>query len=150
MATIDDLVNEVQRLTREVDALAASIKAGPVPVPTPPATVQPVRPVVPSLPPRPGNVPAPPPSNKDTLADLLGVPHPVSPHTDVIPPEVMARYTADQKAYIDAFRSSGPLVAFHMHLQPPNLNEYRINHAYVWPGHAILANAQPGHNPRPL
>ena len=137
---IQNLVREVQRLVQETNQLKLATQLAnpvkPLPVPTP----EPPRPAGPNT----GGA-------ANHLANILnGGSHVVAPHAPpqpILPPEVMARYTEDQKAYVDAFRSLGALSAFHMHLTPPNLNNYRNDHAYVWPGHVILANANPGHNP---
>lgn len=93
--------------------------------------------------------PAPHTSDKNALADLLGSSHPAAP-SQAIPPDVMARYHEDCDAYANAFRSLGPMGGMNLGLTAPNLNNYRNDHNYVWPGHASIANAQIGHNPRPL
>lgn len=141
---MQNLVREVQRLVQETNQLKLATQLAnpvkPLPVPTPDASVMPPRPAGPNA----GGA-------ANHLANILnGGSHVVAPHAPpqpILPPEVMARYSADQKAYAEAFRSMGPFQSFHLHLQPPNLNSYKIDHAYVWPGHAILANANPGHNP---
>jgi len=144
--TVDDLIHAVQQLQREVAILATATRqanAAPVPVPAPATTH--------TLPPRPGNPTA---GAANHLSNILnGGSHVVAPHAPpqpILPPEVMARYTDDQKAYVDAFRSLGPMGAFHMHLQPPNLNNYKNDHAYIWPGHALIASHPGGNNPRTL
>lgn len=140
--TLEQIAQELTHLTAELRNIAASLSAAaPLVAPVQPAAV---------LPPRPAG-----PDNSGAANHLASIlyGHPtVLPHapTPTIPPEVMARYQADQKAYIDAFRSLGPLGAFHLHLTPPNLNDYRNDHSHIWIGHAILANTQPGHLPRPL
>ena len=144
---IQNLVREVQRLVQETNQLKLATQLAnpvkPLPVPTPDASVMPPRPAGPNA----GGA-------ANHLANILnGGSHVVAPHTPpqpILPPEVMERYTADQKAYVDAFRSLGPMGAFHLHLQPPNLNNYKNDHAYVWPGHAILAKSPGGTNPRTI
>ena len=144
---IQNLVREVQRLVQETNQLklatqlANPVQPLPVPTPTPTGT----------LPPRPGS---PGTGAANHLADLLnnGMRPAAPPHSapaPVVPPEVMARYSADQKAYANAFRAMGPMGAFHLHIQPPNLMEYRNNHDYIWPGHALIA-AHPGGNARTI
>ena len=140
---IQNLVREVQRLVQETNQLKLATQLAnpvqPLPVPTP-------------EPPRPAGPNAGGAANH--LANILnGGSHVVAPHAPpqpILPPEVMARYTDDQKAYVDAFRSLGPMGAFHMHLQPPNLNNYKNDHAYIWPGHALIASHPGGNNPRTL
>ena len=140
---IQNLVREVQRLVQETNQLKLATQLAnpvkPLPVPTP----EPPRPAGPNT----GGA-------ANHLANILnGGSHVVAPHAPpqpVLPPEVMARYTEDQKAYVDAFRSLGPLGAFHMHLTPPNLNNYKNDHAYIWPGHALIASHPDGTNPRTL
>lgn len=146
--TLEEISQALAHLAAELHNIDATLKTAaplvaPVAVPVAPA----VAPAV--LPPRPNGSPTAGAANH--LADILyghnHPPVPTVPQSQSLPPEVLARYQADQKAYIDAFRSMGPLGAFHLHLQPPNLNNYRLDHAYQWPGNAILANARPGHNP---
>lgn len=140
--TLEQIAVELTKLSSELHNIAANLSAAaPLVAPVQPAAV---------LPPRPAGPDSGAAANH--LASILYGHPTVLPHapTPTVPPEVMARYQADAKAFADAFRSMGPLGAFHAHLQPPNLNDYRNNHAYIWPGHAILANTQPGHFPRPL
>jgi len=145
---IQNLVREVQRLVQETNQLKLATQLAnpvqPLPVPTPVDTGL--------MPPRPAGPNAGGAANH--LANILnGGSHVVAPHAPpqpILPPEVMARYTDDQKAYVDAFRSLGPMGAFHMHLQPPNLNNYKNDHAYIWPGHALIASHPGGNNPRTL
>jgi regulator of replication initiation timing len=144
---IQNLVREVQRLVQETNQLKLATQLAnpvkPLPVPTPDASVMPPRPAGPNT----GGA-------ANHLANILnGGSHVVAPHAPpqpILPPEVMARYTDDQKAYVDAFRSLGPMGAFHMHLQPPNLNNYKNDHAYIWPGHALIASHPGGTNPRTI
>ena len=137
--TIEEISQALAHLAAELHQINATLKAA-APL------------VAPVTPPRPAGPNAGGAANH--LAQLLaGNSHVVIPHeppTPILPPEVMARYTADQKAYVDAFRSLGPMGAFHMHLQPPNLNNYKNDHGYVWPGHVLIASYPSGHNPTAL
>ena len=125
--TLEQLSRELTKLAAELAAISANLNtAAPL--------VAPVQ---------------PPASNKDALADLLGTPRPAAP-SQAIPPDVMARYQHDIQVYSNAVRSLGPMGVINLHLVTPNLNDYRRDHSYVWNGHAIIANAHLGHNPRPL
>ena len=131
--TIDEIKREIIRLANELHDGTVSTPTG----------VTPPRPAGPNT----GGA-------ANHLANILnGGSHVVAPHTPpqpILPPEVMARYAADQKAYAEAFRALGPMGSFHLHLTPPNLNNYRNDHAYIWPGHALIASHPDGTNPRTL
>ena len=147
--TIEEISQALAHLAAELHQINATLKAAaPLVAPVAPPAAPAVAPAV--LPPRPNGTPTGG-ASAHLAAILYGNTHhapiPPQPQTPAIPPEVMARYNADQQAYVNAFRSMGPLGSFHLHLQAPNLNNYRNDHNYIWPGHAILANAQPGHNP---
>ena len=127
--TIDEIAQALTRLAVELHNISANLNnAAPL--------VAPVQ---------------PPTSNKDNLAGLLGTHLPsVPPSSGGIPNDVMARYQHDIQVYSNAIRSLGPMGLASLHLVTPNLNDYRRDHNYQWSGHAILANAHLGHNPRPL
>ena len=146
LATIDDLIRQSHLLAVQAGNLAkdlATLRVEPTPTPTPNNPIVPPRPAGPNT----GGA-------ANHLANILnGGSHVIPPHAPpqpILPPEVMARYAADQKAYAEAFRSLGPMGSFHLHLTPPNLNNYKNDHAYIWPGHALIASHPGGNNPRAL
>ena len=129
--TLDQLSRELTKLAAELAAISANLN-----------TAAPL--VAPHIAP-----PAPNTSDKNALADLLGTPRPAAT-SQAIPPDVMARYHKDIDAYANAFRTLGTSASLTLKLTAPNLNDYRHDHSYQWPGNAIIANAQHGHNSRPL
>lgn len=153
--SIEELIQQTQKLTAEVQTLTRAVTAmkqtplipAPVPVPTPaPASHA-------GLPPRPGG---PGSGAANHLSNILnggsGIP------TNHITPEEQATRDAHQRAIQacnEATRAMAMATVQRIVTPKPNLQDFLADPLFRWPGYDIIAAAQahpgPGtHVPRPI